>query len=231
MPDEDVPPYLLSVEGPSDRAVVRAIWDLLDNAAALTIEAKGGDRQLLRSIAVDAVAPERIALGVVVDANGNPAGRWQGLIDRFDQIGIALPSHPDPAGTIVIPQPATRSPRIGIWMMPDNGSAGALEDFLRTMISEDDRLWLESDSYVSKITEIEQRFAASKRLRAVIYSWLAVQRDPRQPGEAIGFGWLDPESRQVARFRQWLRNLFDPPILQGLHPASPKPDPAERPSP
>ena len=212
MPDEDVPPYLLSVEGPSDRQVVRAIWDLLDSTVPLAIEAKGGDRQLLRSISVDTVAPGRIAFGVVVDANGNPEGRWQALINRFRPLGIELPAHPGPEGTVVIPRSATRSPRIGVWMMPDNRSPGTLEDFLQAMVADGDNLWPESESYVSKIAEIEQRFATSKQLRAVIYSWLAVQRDPRQPGEAIRFRWLDPETQQAAQFRQWLQELFDPPV-------------------
>ena len=211
MPDEDVPQHLLSVEGPSDRQVVRAIWDLLDSTVPLEIEAKGGDRQLLRSIAVDAVAPGRIAFGVVVDANGNPEGRWQALINRFGPLGIELPSHPDPAGTVIVPRSSIRFPRIGIWMMPDNSSPGALEDFLQTMVSDRDNIWPESESYVSRIAEIEQRFATSKQLRAVIYSWLAVQRDPRQPGEAIRFRWLNPETQPAARFRQWLQQLFDPP--------------------
>ena len=230
MPDEDVPPYLLSVEGPSDRQVVRAIWDLLDSTVPLAIDAKGGDRQLLRSIAVDAVAPERIALGVIVDANGNPEGRWQALANRFGPLGIELPRQPDPAGTIVSPRSGTRSPRIGVWMMPDNRSPGALEDFLRAMVSGEDSIWPKSESYVSRISKIEQRFAIGKQLRAVIYSWLAVQRDPRQPGEAIRFRWLDPESRQATRFRQWLRNLFDPPVPQGPDASSSKDDPAERPA-
>ena len=96
-------------------------------------------------------------------------------------------------------------------MMPDNRSPGALEDFLQTMISDGDPLWPESESYVSRITEIKQRFVASKQLRAVIHSWLAVQRDPRQPGEAIRFRWLNPETELAVQFRQWLQNLFDPP--------------------
>lgn len=210
MPDEDAPPYLLSVEGSSDRHAVRALWNRLDSTVPLAIEPKGSDRQVLEAIPLDARAPDRIAFGVVIDANGNPAGRWQALADRFAPLGIVLPPKPISSGTVIIPPDDVASPRIGIWMMPDNGSPGALEDFLETMVPAGDPLWPEAGSYVARIAAIDRRFALPKRLRAVIYSWLAVQRDPRQPGQAIAFGNLDANAPLAVLFQQWLRDLFDP---------------------
>ena len=64
---------VLLVEGQDDKHVVAHLCAQSGLACKLQDHAEGGVAPLLASISLELAAPDRLALGVVVDANDDPA--------------------------------------------------------------------------------------------------------------------------------------------------------------
>lgn len=215
---------LLLVEGQDDKHV---IWQICrGDAAAFSVTRDGYDMSVtLRRAAntvgivekgnfhtvVEAIEAEimmagRQALGIVVDADGQPAQRWGQLKDAFPA-AIPLPDTPDPAGVVIPEQPG--QPRVGVWMMPDNQSPGELEDFVRRMIPAAAPVWTEAQHYIDDIQPEESRkFAADKTDKAKLYAWLSTLKEPSRMGAAIGEGDLKTDGGLCQSFVRWLQRLF-----------------------
>ena len=161
---------------------------------------------MLKSIEFDVRTPGCNAIGLLVDADSNPTARWNGISNRLRAAGIDAPTTPDANGTIIAATDDT--PRIGIWLMPDNQSRGELEDFVAEMIPDNDPVWPLSQDYISRIPEEHREFAENKTSTAEVYAWLATREDPRQMGAAIGARDLDVDGELCTRFTDWLGRLF-----------------------
>ena len=120
---------MLLVEGNDDLHVVTHIC-IRASIPNFEIETKGSIDELLDSIPYEIEVGERTVLGIMLDANGNPEGRWQAIAGRLRKAGIELPSFPQHEGVVIDSAPSTGLPCVGVWMMPDNQSPGELEDFL-----------------------------------------------------------------------------------------------------
>lgn len=195
--------YLLLVEGPDDKHVVRHLSDRFAEMPEFCVSHKEGIDTLLGDIGLELQAPGRAALGIVVDANDDLDARWRAVSDRLRKEGIEAPGCPGPDGTII-----NGSPRVGIWLMSDNQSSGELEDFVTQMIPEDDPIWPRSQRYIDDIPEGDRKFSAKKTQRARIHAWLATREDPRWMGFAIGAGDLRVDGALSTTFAEWLRRLF-----------------------
>ena len=125
---------------------------------------------------------------------------------RLVQADFHLPLHREPNGTII-----GGSPRVGIWLWPDNRSPGELEDFVEAMIPRDDGVWPLAQAYVDGIPEAEPRFPAGKTLKTQLHAWLATHRTPGRMSSAIGTGDLEVDGPVAERFADWLRRLFSSP--------------------
>ncbi len=93
--------------------------------------------------------------------------------------------------------------------MPDNRSAGELEDFIVTMIPQGDTAWLCADKYIQCIPVDQRKFKEGKLLRAQVHSWLATREIPGRAGAAIGTGDLQTDGPLAQRFAGWLGKLFE----------------------
>jgi hypothetical protein len=202
---------VLLVEGQDDEIVISEI------ALAHGIPKFAKPKQLksvealLREFPLELDASELRVLGMVLDANGDPAARWHSIRDKLSQKGYgAVPTKPSPDGTIVEPPSGALLPKFGMWMMPDNESPGILEDFLRAMITEGDALLTHAEASVDGIPG-ETLFPEVRRPKALMHTWLAWQEDPGKPfGMAIKSRKLNAEAECAKRFASWLRNLFAP---------------------
>ena len=145
----------------------------------------------------------RQAVGILVDANDDVTGRWNAIQNRLRRADIEPPPSPNPDGTII-----QTKPRIGIWLMPDNTSAGELEDFVTKMIPTEDPVWPLSLSYIEGIPEADRKFSEKKKLRAQLYAWLAAREDPRRMGLAIRARDLKVDGDLSKKFVAWLNELF-----------------------
>lgn len=208
MPDAE--PDVLLVEGRDEYHAINHMRQRLtqsfDSIPEFKIETKGGIEPLLDSIEWQVKAPGLRSLGILVDANDDPEGRWKAVTGRLRRAGAEPPGAPELSGAVIEGTP--RIPRIGVWMMPDNSSPGQLEDFIAAMIPDGDPIWPRSRSYVDDIPETHRKFKPPKTLRAQVHAWLAAREDPRQIGQAITAGDLDVDAEVCRRFADWLRNLF-----------------------
>ena len=203
----EAPPRVLIVEGQDDMHVVLNIWHRgHDSSLPFEIEVKNGDVRVLSSIRSEVQAPNRQVLGIMLDANGDVSGRWRTIRDRLRAAQINPPDAHDPAGTII--DEADRKPRVGIWIMPDNGLSGEIEDFVASMIPDGDPVWPLARNYIDSIPADAQKFARQKETRAIVYAWLAVRKEPRRMGQAISIGDLSVDGELCRRFTAWLDRLF-----------------------
>ena len=92
--------------------------------------------------------------------------------------------------------------------MPDNRSAGELEDFVQSMIPEDDSAWELARRYIRDIPEEARKFPPKKQSRAELHAWLATRENPGLMGFAIGRGDLKTDGPLCAAFLKWLEALF-----------------------
>ena len=194
---------VLLVEGQDDEYVVSRLLEQHKSALPFSILNKQTISKLLPSIRLEIRAPGRQVVGILVDANDNVPARWKAVTDRLSEVDISPPTSPDSAGTII-----DGTPRVGIWLMPNNESLGELEDFVAQMIPDGDEVWPLSQRYIEEIPEAERKFSAKKKLRAQLYAWLAAREDPRQMGLAIRARDLEVDGELSNTFVAWLTKLF-----------------------
>jgi hypothetical protein len=195
---------VLLVEGTDDEHVVYHLCDGHQPMPQFSIQKKEGIENLLDNIGLEILAPDRKAIGIIVDANDDLDARWDAVANRLREENIEVPSSPDPTGTII---PST--PRVGLWLMPDNKSPGELENFVSTMIPDNDPIWPRSQSYIDDIPESDRKFTEKKILRAKVHAWLATREDPRPMGTAIRARDLHIDGTLSTTFAKWLRQLFE----------------------
>jgi len=154
------------------------------------------------------VADRKILL--VVDADTDLAARWQSLWDRLIDAGYqGVRENPGPKGTVLEPPADKLLPRVGIWIMPDNRTAGILEDFLLLLVPPDSRFYTHAQASVESIPEGEQCFKVLDKPKALIHTWLVWQEEPGRPlVTAITANFLDPNVTQVDFFVAWLQRLY-----------------------
>ncbi|MDX1942962.1 MAG: DUF3226 domain-containing protein, partial [Saprospiraceae bacterium] len=78
-------------------------------------------------------------IGIIIDADETGAvATWHSIKRILEKEGYQnLPAQPMLDGTIIV---GVNKPKIGIWIMPDNQSAGYLEYFLASLIPDEDNL-------------------------------------------------------------------------------------------
>ena len=202
----DISNRVLLVEGDDDLHVVSHIRYRSDTTLEFQIIDRGGVAQLLDSIWLEVREPGREALGIIVDGDIDIVARWDAVRNRLRDEGFDVPARPDRDGTIILE--TEDLPRVGVWLMPDNESAGELEDFVARMIPGDDSVWPLSEDYIEGIPLADRKFAENKTQRAKVHAWLAAREDPRRMGQAVRARDLDVDGELCEKFVAWLRKLF-----------------------
>ena len=197
---------ILLVEGPNDLHVIKHICDKSLPMADFHIENKDGLDNLLNAIGPEIKAPGREVVGLVVDVNGSFDTRWSDVSRKLQSAGIDVPNKPASAGTFI--EANEKSPKVGIWLMPNNRSPGELEDFVQEMIHPDDPVWPKSESYIDSIPLDDRKFAERKEMKAKIHAWLAAQEHPGLMGPAIRSGQLRCDDLLCSSFISWIGRLF-----------------------
>lgn len=201
--DEAPPTRLLLVEGVDDKHVVEHLRRRLAPDLAFCCRSTGGSDPLLKAIPLELRPDDRIALGILMDANADISARWRSIGNRLRGGNVRLPDQPEDGGTVV-----NGDLRVGVWLMPDNSRPGELENFVAELIPKDDPVWPLAEQYINGIPSRDRRFSSSKELRAKLHAWLATRERPRQMGTAIGAGSLDATVPAAAELVAWLTALF-----------------------
>jgi hypothetical protein len=195
----------LLVEGADDQGICVALLRAMKHEH-VHVQSKDGYENLRPVIAAEIKGPGRTHLGIVVDADDNPAGRWASLRDVLTPLGYVLPAAPEPAGTVV---EGNNLPRLGLWLMPDNVSPGMVEDFISALIPAADDLMSRAVTAVEEIPAEQRKFKPTYLRKAEVHTWLAWQAEPGKPmGQAITKAYLDGAAIAAAPFRAWLQHLF-----------------------
>jgi hypothetical protein len=147
-------------------------------------------------------------VGIMLDADANPAGRYQSIRNTSSKFFPDLPEIM-PAGGLVSKN--LGGMRMGVWIMPDNLAEGCLETFLRYLVPNSEELiWKHA---VDSVQFAKARGAAcpDKDIpKSNLYTWLAWQNPPgQQPGLALTKHILDPKSTYAQPFVKWFRALYE----------------------
>jgi len=207
-------PKQLIVEGPDDLYAVVGLmrahidWPERKEDAPVRITAAGGARKILepKYLAVE-LRTTGLTLGVVLDADTNPQGKYDSIrrlcIGTFPRLPKAMPA----AGLI---EENEDQQRLGLWIMPDNTSEGTLETFLRSLAPEESApLWTHATESVSTAINMGAKCRECHLDKAHLYTWLAWQDPPGQSGgAALTRKILDPQSETSLPFVKWFRDLY-----------------------
>lgn len=207
-------PKLLIVEGPNDLFSVVGLmrahvdWPAGKENAPVRIAAAGGADKILAGgyLAVE-LKTSGVTLGVVLDGDTNPQGRYESVRNLCLGTFPGLPNEIPAAGLITENEDQKR---FGLWIMPDNISAGTIETFLRYLVPEDSAaLW---EHAIASVTTAKTLGASCRERhipKANLYTWLAWHDEPGQSaGTALMRKVLDPHSPNSAAFVKWFRDLY-----------------------
>ncbi|MBI4820714.1 MAG: hypothetical protein HY791_30900 [Deltaproteobacteria bacterium] len=205
----------LLVEGDEDR---RVLPELLERAG-INWGPKGAE--IVKIHALDGFGnftPDEIALqlktsglrrlGILVDADEDPAARWRSLRSTLSG-KFALPDTSSANGLVL----SSGTLRFGVWMMPDNLTRGMLETFLLALRPQNQPDLLgHAETSTDTAKSLGATFSASHRDKALIHTWLASQDPPgRQLHQAIQERMLDPAGPFATAFVAWFKDLFEIP--------------------
>ncbi|MEK6299985.1 MAG: DUF3226 domain-containing protein [Acidobacteriota bacterium] len=198
--------YVLLVEGKDDDSVFFHLARHHQIQDQITIRKKDGFSLLVGDLDVELDASGLERLGIVVDADVDLNARWQSVRDRLLSCAYHnLPAALTPEG-VLIEEPDR--PTVGVWIMPDNTGSGMLEDFVRSLVPNDDLLWERAENCVNEIPVQARRFSSMSK--AYIHTWLAWQEEPGTlMGSAINQHYLDADAPTALQFISWIRRLFD----------------------
>ena len=197
---------IIAVEGRNDKHVVMHILAQSGIESRIDVIDREGLEELLRGIPLMVGDAENRVVGIIVDANDDLDRRKRAVTGFLRRAGVKVPASLGANGTI-IPETDTL-PRIGIWMMPDNRSAGELEHFVAEMIPDTDPVWPLSEAYVDGIPVDHRPFRLQKETRAKVLSWIATREDPGFMGQAIDRRDLHTDGDLCQTFIAWLNRLF-----------------------
>lgn len=176
--------------------------------SAPEIKAAGDVQNVLDAIRPAVSVSNGRAVGFVLDADMMPQNRWDAVCDRLQGFGLELPSKIPNEG-FVDDIPAFKA-RVGVWIMPDNRNSGALEQFLQSLVDQQDTLLPLAETATANAKKKGARFSDAKLRKAVLHTWLAWQEEPGlRYGTAIGARYFRHDPPTAQAFVAWYRSVFD----------------------
>ncbi len=203
------------VEGREDLYAVCGImrahiaWSAVADEYPVYISSGGGAEEILSAELISLRLRARLTrtLGVMLDADESPKGRYAGI---RSQCIPDFPNMPEtlPVDGLIVDNAAGK--RLGIWIMPDNVTEGALEVFLRYLVPDDSKkVWDHAVDSTSAAKGVGAPYRDAHCDKANLYTWLAWPDEPSQrPGEALTRRILDPHAASAVPFVNWFRGLY-----------------------
>ena len=185
---------LIKDEGPVNIKQTHSVSEMLDNMPAF----------------VKAAQAARSPVGFVLDIDLDIESRWQSICAKFKRLNFDMPDNALGADGVILDLPAGK---VGIWLMPDNEAHdGKLEDFLRTLIKDEDAVLPLAHTFVNNVGSSlppDLRYRDVDVEKAELSAWLSVQNPPGEPyGTAIKTRILQPSSPIAAKFVNWFKNVY-----------------------
>lgn len=155
------------------------------------------------------------SVGVLRDADENATGAFQSVADALGAMGFAKPTS---RGEVVASQP-----RVGVFVMPDGQSPGALEALCRQSVA-DSPAGLCVEEYMHCLTERDgweatTRSSTAQKDKAFVHAYLASRRNPVvRTGEGALQGVWDLGHHAFRPVTGFLRELIAPPAASAPAP-------------
>lgn len=151
-----------------------------------------------------------LRLAVVVDADSPPNGGFLPTQDRVS--GIVAPFGYDlPSGNHggICYANGDGLADFGLWVMPNNGATGMLEDWVKQCVRVDERALLNHAAGVVAALPNPVKFSPIHVSKAEIATWLAWQKRPGHGlYRAVTDDLIDPQSPGYLELMGWLKHLF-----------------------
>ena|SRR2546421_7803891 len=200
LPIEPQKPKLLLGEGIDEVNIFSALLRHL-GIDDIQVEQYGGKdmfRDVLAALVLQRTFRDVISLGVTRDADNNAAAAFASICDALRNQRLVTPSR---SGAIEV-----GSPRIGVMILPDGHSDGALEDLCFASLHTDPILPC-IDQYFACVGSVSSP-STRPNSKARIHAWLAAQTPPDlRLGHAIGRGWLDWNNAAFDELKNFIRAL------------------------
>ena len=204
-------PHLLLVEGKDEELFFRAFLESELPGEAPKFQViplgKGRFRPRLQGLAIDIRQSSVKSVGVVRDADENPAGALQSVCDALVAAGFPTPgSHGEIVGT---------SPRVGVFVMPDGRSPGALEALCQQSVASEPA----GSCVLEYLDCLKMREGwgdgternTAQRDKAFVHAYLASRGDPvARTGEGAKQGVWDFGHGAFGPITDFLRELLSP---------------------
>lgn len=187
--------------------------DVQIDEAAKGNEGHGRDK-LLALIKTAVKASTGNALSFVIDADKSALATWEAVRHRIEEAikeagGSSKLPKTFPADGLVIDVAELKS-RVGVWIMPDNNNPGILEDFLKELVKDADKLIPHAKSATDEAIKLGAFFSNEAKPKAIIHAWLAWQEKPGCPfGIAIKSYYFDANAPSAKKFVEWVKKLGD----------------------
>lgn len=176
----------------------------------------GSKEELLADLSQRIRKPKHPAIGYVFDADDPTFGEWnlqqtwQAIRDRLGKAPTLLIA-PDPVPDDGFHgQHSKTGTPIGVWLMPDNKRDGTIEDFLRELIADGDRIAAFAEKATREAKEDHGALFPEKDFKkAVMQAWLAWQEEPGMTfGTAFQKNCLLKDTPLAQRFVSWVQILI-----------------------
>ena len=145
------------------------------------------------------------ALALVTDANHDFTLRWKEVRNQFDQAGYPLPELTSDGLSVDLPG----GPRIGVWVMPNNADTGMLEDWLISLIPDNDKILPLVRQFVTGMDESIRPF--KNVTKAILRTWMALQFRPERTISQTIAGddaLFDRTKANCPQYLAWLRRVL-----------------------
>ena len=213
MPQDERP--TLRVEGKDDMYVIEHLLSRhgVDHKVVIKYSKdgdgdSGGKNSLLNGMRTTVTTSTGNSVGFVLDADGAATDRWRAVRGRLADLELALPDE-IPEGGFVGDALAVQA-RVGVWLMPDNRRSGALEEFLRDLVNNEDAMLQHAEASTAEALRRGAGVPNAKRRKAVLHAWLAWQRRPGLPyGLAITAHYFQHDTPSALAFVNWFRRVFE----------------------
>lgn len=207
-------PRVLVVEGKDELRVLPELLELAGIAWSkgnepVRIEEQDGIGNILAPGFIETTlkASGVAAVGIVVDADGDPGSRWERVRARLVTSYPDFPTELPASGAV---HAIADKPRISVWVMPDNVRTGMLETLLLALRTGDPALHDHARDATHQARTLGAPFRDSHREKAELHAWLAWQDPPgRQLHEAVRSRRLPPAPQVTDPFVGWFRQLFE----------------------
>ncbi|NQT21208.1 MAG: hypothetical protein HQ592_15985 [Planctomycetes bacterium] len=197
---EAIRPKLLLVEGPDDKRFFGALVDHMELKQVQIIHLgikREFRRELMALVSLSSFSIVE-SLGVVRDADTNPAGAFESVRDALRAAGLSVPERP-----LAL---AGDSPRVAVMIVPGDESCGALEDLCLEAVAHCPAL-----SCVNQLFECLQEKGTTSPVnlpKGKVQAFLATRHKPGlRIGEAAEKGYWPWASGAFDRAKEFLGQI------------------------